>query len=141
MTMPLRSILATAAVAALLGCASFSGIATLRGADATTPDQAPVESKLYAGKRPGSGAPIARSFKEQPPLIPHAVDNFDEITVADNQCLECHSPATAATKKAPKVADSHLAAGAVKMDRYQCNSCHVAQVDAPPLVRSTFTTR
>ena len=141
MTTPLRSILAAAAAVALFGCASFPGIATLRGADATTPDQAPAETKLYAGKRPGSGAPIARSFKEQPPLIPHAIDNFDEITVADNQCLECHSPDTADKKKAPRVADSHLAAGLVKMDRYQCNTCHVPQVDAPPLVRSTFATR
>ena len=141
MTTPLRSILAAAAVVALFGCASFPGIATLRGADAATPDQAPVEAKLYAGKRPGSGAPIARSFKEQPPLIPHAIDNFDEITVADNQCLECHSPETAPAKKAPKVADTHLAGATVKMDRYQCNTCHVPQVDAPPLVRSTFATR
>lgn len=140
MTKPLRSILAAAAVAAFFGCASFPGIATLRGADAATPDQAP-EAKAYAGKRPGSGAPIARSFKEQPPLIPHAIDNFDEITVADNQCLECHSPETAQAKKAPKVADSHLAGTSVKMDRYQCNTCHVPQVDAPPLVRSTFATR
>lgn len=141
MTTPLRSILAAAAAVALFGCASYSGISTLRGADAATPDQAPVEAKLYAGKRPGSGAPIARSFKEQPPLIPHAVDNFDEITVADNQCLECHSPETAPAKKAPKVADSHLARGTITMDRYQCNTCHVPQVEAPPLVRSTFATR
>ncbi|MFO1327320.1 MAG: nitrate reductase cytochrome c-type subunit [Rubrivivax sp.] len=141
MTTTLRSIVAMAAVATLLGCASFSGIATLRGADAASVDQAPAQALLYAGKRPGSGAPIARSFKEQPPLIPHAIDNFDEITVADNQCLECHSPETAPAKKAPKVADSHLAKGAVTMDRYQCNTCHVAQVDAPPLVRSTFATR
>lgn len=141
MTRPLRSILAAAAVVALFGCASFSGIATLRGADAAAADQAPAEALLYAGKRPGSGAPIARSFKEQPPLIPHAIDNFDEITVADNQCLECHSPETAQAKQAPRVADTHLAGTVLKMDRYQCNSCHVPQVDAPALVRSTFATR
>jgi cytochrome c-type protein NapB len=142
MTTPLRSTLAVAAVVALFGCTSFAGIATLRGADAATPDLAPAEAKLYAGKRPGSGAPIARSFKEQPPLVPHAIDNFDEITVEENQCLECHSPEAAPKKKAPKVADSHLAAGnTVAMARYQCNTCHVPQVDAPPLVRSTFGTR
>lgn len=141
MTTPLRSILAAAAVLAFVGCASFSGIATLRGADAATADQAPAEALLYAGKRPGSGAPIARSFKEQPPLVPHATDNFDEITVAENQCLDCHSPETAQAKKAPRVADTHMAGAALKMDRYQCNTCHVPQVNAPALVRSTFATR
>lgn len=156
MTTPLRlviaSLVSTAGLAALSaglsiglgGCAQlgrFDGVHTLRGADASTVDQAPADVKLYAGKRPGSGAPIARSFREQPPLVPHAVDNFDEITVSDNQCLECHSPRTAPAKKAPPMADSHLAGQAVRMERYQCNTCHVPQVDAPPLVKSTFATR
>ena len=138
----MRAAGAAALVAGLLGCAQFAGIATLRGADAAAADVAP-EAKAYAGKRPGSGQAIARTFKEQPPLIPHAVDNFDEITVAENQCMECHSPERHAEKKAPKVADTHLltatgGAASVRMDRYQCNSCHVAQVDVAPLVRSTF---
>jgi nitrate reductase cytochrome c-type subunit len=41
------------------------------------------------------------------------------------------------------MSDAHLLAAAgsaqsVRMDRYQCNSCHVPQVDAKPLVASTF---
>ncbi len=134
------TLLAALLVAGVFGCASFSGIATLRGADAATPDQA-GETKAYAGKRPGSGAPIERTFNEQPPLVPHAIENFDEITVGDNQCLECHGPANFAKKNAPKVGNSHLlAAGSadVRLDRYQCNSCHVPQVDAKPLVANTF---
>ena len=139
-TMLAAAIVATAA--GLYGCAQFAGIATLRGADAASTDQAP-EAKAYAGKRPGAGQAIARTFKEQPPLVPHAVDNFDEITVSENQCMECHSPERHVEKKAPKVADTHLVAAsagtsAVRMDRYQCNSCHVPQVDAAPLVQSTF---
>lgn len=148
MTTPLRLVVAAALAAGmtagLWGCAQlggFDGVHTLRGADASTVDQAPADVKLYAGRRPGSGAPITRSFREQPPLVPHAVDNFDEITVTDNQCLECHSPQTAAAKKAPQVAESHLAGTTVRMERYQCNTCHVPQVDAPPLVKSTFATR
>ena len=135
-----KVVLAAAVAVGFVGCAQFAGINTLRGSDTAAADQAPAEAKLYAGKRPGSGQPIARTFKEQPPLIPHAIDNFDEITVADNQCLDCHSREKAAEKKAPKVADSHMAggAGALRMDRYQCNSCHVPQVDAKPLVQTTF---
>lgn len=134
-------LLAAAVVAAgLYGCAQFAGVSTLRGSDAATADQVP-EAKVYAGKRPGTGQPITRTFKEQPPLVPHAVDNFDEITVGENQCMECHGPERYAEKKAPKVADTHLVAapgGAVRMDRYQCNTCHVPQVNAAPLVQSTF---
>jgi len=85
---------------------------------------------------------IARTFKEQPPLVPHATDNFDEITVEENQCLSCHSLEKFKEKKAPRIGDSHLAADGQKkvvtMDRYQCNSCHVPQVDARPLVDNTF---
>ncbi|WP_374675179.1 nitrate reductase cytochrome c-type subunit [Ideonella sp.] len=148
MRKPALLLLAAATAALLIGCATtsatlsapFSGVASLRGADAATPDHAPAEAKAYSGRRPGSQQPIARTYDGQPPLVPHAIDNFDEITVDDNQCLECHAPANAAKKSAPKLADSHLAADrlAVRMERYQCNSCHVPQVDAPPLVGNRF---
>jgi cytochrome c-type protein NapB len=143
MSKPLRIALGAALAAAMFGCAQFAGSTapvTLRGADAGTADQ-PGDVKAYAGKRPGSQQPIARTFKEQPPLVPHAVDNFDEITVADNQCLECHGPANYAKKNSPKLADTHLVAlgsAEIRMDRYQCNTCHVPQVDAKPLVVNTF---
>ncbi len=130
---------AVLALGAIAGCAQFTGLHTLRGSDAATVDQVP-DAKPYAGKRPGSGQPIARTFREQPPLVPHAVDNFDEITIAENQCLECHSPANAQAKNAPRVGDRHLVVGNdLRMDRYQCNTCHVPQVDAKPLVASTFS--
>jgi cytochrome c-type protein NapB len=119
-----------------------AGVQTLRGADTAVADQAPNE-KAYAGKKPGLQKPIARTFKEQPPLVPHAVDNFDEITVEENQCLSCHSLEKYREKNAPKIGDSHLGGATgenkvVTMDRYQCNSCHVPQVDAKPLVDNTF---
>ncbi|KAB2840015.1 MAG: nitrate reductase cytochrome c-type subunit; periplasmic nitrate reductase electron transfer subunit [Burkholderiales bacterium] len=144
MTRAVAYSLAGAVAALIFGCAQFSGVASLRGADVPVADQAPPEHKLYTGKKPGLQQTIARSFKEQPPLIPHAVDNFDEITVSDNQCMDCHSLEKHKEKNAPKIGDSHLAkapAGAkatVTMDRYQCNSCHVPQVDAKPLVENTF---
>lgn len=120
-----------------------AGVQSLRGADAAATDQAPIE-KAYVGKKPGLQKPIARTFKGQPPLIPHATTNFDEITVEENQCLSCHSLEKYREKNAPKIGDSHLGPGSdgaakvVTMDRYQCNSCHVPQVDAKPLVDNTF---
>jgi cytochrome c-type protein NapB len=137
-------LLLLAAAVLLIGCATisapFTSVASLRGADVAAADQAPDTAKAHAGRRPGSQQPIARTYDGQPPLVPHAVENFDEITVEENQCLECHGPANAAKKNAPKLADSHLAVDrvAVRQERHQCNSCHVPQVDAPPLVTNRF---
>ena len=120
----------------------MAGVQTLRGADTAAADKAP-EQKAYVGKKPGLQEPIARTFKEQPPLVPHATDNFDEITVTENQCMDCHSLEKYREKKAPKLGDSHLTFGSdmkktLTMDRYQCNNCHVPQVDAKPLVELNF---
>lgn len=68
------------------------------------------------------------------------MENFDEITLADNQCLECHAPVNAKKKDAPVLGERHLVAGsgAVSQARYACVMCHVPQSDAKPLVDNTF---
>ena len=120
-----------------------SGVQTLRGADAAATDQAPQEQR-YLGKGPGSQNPITRTFSTQPPLIPHAVENFDVVTLQGNPCLACHGPENYKQIKAPKVADSHFKNRDGKMltevsqARYQCTTCHVPQADAKPLVQNTF---
>lgn len=130
-----------AAVAVFAGCATqaVAPTQTLRGADAAVADQAP-DQKAYAGKRPGLQKPIARTFVGQPPLIPHATNNFDEISLEENQCLTCHGLDVYKKKKAPKIGDEHLVTGqqVVSMERYQCTTCHVPQVDARPLVDNSF---
>lgn len=135
-------------VAALATCFAVVAIAadapkSMRGLDVAAPDQA-ADVKNYVGKRPGTHAPVARTFSTQPPVIPHAVENFDEVNLEGNQCLDCHGAANYEKKKAPKLGDSHFldregkkhsdAAGG----RYNCTQCHVPQIDAPPLVDSTF---
>jgi len=116
---------------------------TMRGSDVSAADAAP-EIKTYGGKKPGLQQPIARTYKEQPPVIPHAVDNFDEITLEENQCLSCHGPAKYKEKKAPKIGDSHFVDREGKRHeevthlRHNCVQCHVPQVEAPPLVENTF---
>ena len=102
-------------------------------------DPAPAE-KAYAGKRPGTQPVVARTFSTQPPLIPHAVDNFDEVTLTENQCMDCHGPANYVKKTSPKLGDSHFLAGGKTFDasRHVCTSCHVPQVDAPALVENRF---
>jgi cytochrome c-type protein NapB len=58
----------------------------MRGADVSAADQAP-EAKKYLGGKPGGQEKVARTYRDQPPVIPHAVENFDEITLEENQCL------------------------------------------------------
>lgn len=122
---------------------SATPVASLRGSDTATADQAPVVREQL-GRRPGSQQTISRTFVGQPPLIPHATDNFDEVTLTDNQCLECHGVETYAKKNAPRISDSHQvgASGQKLADadprRHACQLCHVPQFDAPPLVDNAF---
>jgi len=146
-----QTIKTTVAVLATVLFASISGIAaaqvsSLRGVQADAVDKAP-DDKAYQGKKPGLQKTIDRTFKDQPPLIPHALNNFDEITLEENQCMSCHSAEKYKEKNAPKLGDSHMTlvdvpGGGMKkemnMSRWQCNTCHVPQVDAKPLVENTF---
>ena len=115
----------------------------MRGSDVAAVDQAP-DAKKYLGGKPGGQEKVARTFKEQPPVIPHAVENFDEITLEENQCMTCHSAANYQKKKAPKIGDSHFRDREGKVlpeasaARHNCVQCHVPQVDAPPLVDNDF---
>ena len=145
-----QSLKLSCAVLASVACWAFASpvIAQeapkpMRGADVSAVDQAP-DAKKYLGGKPGGQEKVARTFKEQPPLIPHAVENFDEITLEENQCLTCHSATNYQKKKAPKIGDSHFRdrEGKVLPDvaaaRHNCVQCHVPQVDAPPLVDNEF---
>ena len=126
--------------------AAESNVHSLRGADIQVTDQAP-EEKLQVGKRPGRQKIIPRTFDKQPPIIPHATENYDEITLVDNQCLSCHGPENFKAKNAPAPLESHFRnqqtgeiMKQVSSARYNCVLCHVPQFDAPPLVENTFQT-
>jgi len=120
-----------------------SRVQTLRGADAAATDQAPPE-RPYTGKSPGSQKRVARTFSTQPPVIPHSIEGFEEVTLQNNPCLSCHGPENYKNAKAPKPADSHFRdrdgkmLSTVSAARYQCTACHVPQANAKPLVENTF---
>jgi cytochrome c-type protein NapB len=105
-------------------------------------DQAPALVS-YMGKTPGEQEKIARNFEQQPPLIPHKADGYN-INFKVNRCLECHDKPFYKEEKAPKIGDSHYkdrdgkVMGKISMARYNCNQCHVPQVNAQPLVSNTF---
>ena len=115
---------------------------SLRGVDTAAADPAFTEP-AWVGKKPGLQAGYTLSYSTQPPLIPHAVENFDEVTLTDNQCLECHGPANYKKKESPPIGDKHFAGGDAKSGlasnaRHACVMCHVAQSDARPLVGNAF---
>jgi cytochrome c-type protein NapB len=66
------------------------------------------------------------------------------VSLADNQCLECHGEDAYKKKGAPRLSDSHFVNADGKRlqvsdaRRYACTLCHAPQFDAPPLVDSTF---
>ncbi len=142
-----RALVLIASVAAVVGCSTTQPLHFLRGTDVAAADQAPVE-KHYAQRAPDADmtALIPRTYKGQPPLIPHEVEKYLPITVEENDCLDCHISDDFKGRKMPRMGDSHFSktetepdgSPKVNMSRWQCNSCHVAQVDAPPLVENTF---
>jgi len=101
----------------------------------------PAESAAPAPMdwKPGD-SPVPRTFVHQPPLIPHAVEEYN-ISAKENDCLDCHGEPDSG---APPPHASHFVdrdnnkSDKIASQWYFCNQCHVGQVDAKPLVENTF---
>jgi len=119
------------------GAAGAEEVKDLRGAAVSTPDKAPDVYRVQ------DGVHHERAYRQQPPLVPHAVDKY-EIDLKVNQCLRCHEWPYSDQERAPKISDLHyLDRDGVRQDtvngnRYVCTQCHVPQVDAKPLVENHF---
>lgn len=134
-------------IASIVGCATGNAPHSMRGDDVEVADHAP-DVKQYTVKTPGAGGQhlISRTFLTQPPLIPHSVEKYIPIKIDDNACLECHVSDDLNGKKMPKMGVSHFSktkketdgSPSVEMSRFQCDTCHVPQVDAKPLVENQF---
>lgn len=118
-------------------------VTALRDSTVPSVDKAPA-IQPYLGSKPGGHALIQRTFQQQPPLVPHKVEGFDDITSEDNACMDCHIHKEIRGQKIPQVKESHLVkpvnldAPVLSNARWQCNSCHVPQIDAKPLVDNIF---
>ena len=134
-----------AAVLSVAACWSVAQpVNSMRGSDVTTTDNAPIEQP-YMGSKPGAQKLVARTYQGQPPVIPHKVDGFDDINSTDNACLDCHINDNFRGQKIPRAGKSHFVKNddakaplVLDMTRWQCNSCHVPQIDAKPLVENIF---
>src|SRR5690606_10382128 len=91
-----------------------------------------------------AGGLLPRDFVQQPPLVPHAVTNY-QVTLNYNKCMDCHSWSRAAATGATKVSLTHFRdregqeLSSVSPRRYFCLQCHVPQTDAKPLVENAFS--
>ena len=86
---------------------------------------------------------VTRNYPEQPPVIPHSIDNY-QLTLRTNRCLDCHRRQYTEASGAPMISVTHFMDrdGQVLADvtprRYFCTECHVTQTEARPLVPNTF---
>ena len=84
-----------------------------------------------------------RAWPEQPPTIPHAIDNY-QLDKNSNACLRCHSRANTEDFQAPMISITHFLnrdgqiLASIAARRYFCTHCHVVQTDAKPLVDNWF---
>lgn len=115
------------------------GIASLRGTHDLSAESVKVSKKKIVSQEGG----FERSYKQQPPMIPHKIDKY-QITLKNNGCMKCHDEKNYKKEKAPLVGESHfLIRDGKKLDqissrRYFCSQCHAPQVDAKPLVKNEF---
>jgi nitrate reductase (cytochrome), electron transfer subunit len=131
MTITVMSIL-------LYSASALSEVKSLRGDDIAATAKKPERMQVMNVK-----GGIARSYKLQPPMVPHEVDKY-EINLKVNGCLTCHSEKTYAEKHAPKVGDSHYETRdgkilpTISSRRYFCSQCHAPQLSTDPLVQNKF---
>ena len=114
---------------------------------------------VYPDADAGESTKIARDFPDAPPQIPHAVEDMYPITLAGNECLDCHHPENATGGDIP-LPESHFKApvmgkGAahepmvwVVKDyrktqdlmgaRYNCNMCHTPQATNVATPKNSF---
>ena len=114
-------------------------VSSLRGESSIDADSSAPASKKYNK----DNEPMARDYVQQPPLIPHKIDNY-RVNLKSNKCMSCHSWSNYRKAKATKISqthfedrDEHVLAN-VSARRYFCTQCHVPQVDAQPLVDNNF---
>jgi len=138
--MKIMTMIAVLIITAGISIQSIAGnVSSLRGESSIDADSSAPVSKKYNK----DNEPIARDYVQQPPLIPHKIDNY-RVNLKSNKCMSCHSWSNYRKAKATKISqthfedrDEHVLAN-VSARRYFCTQCHVPQVDAQPLVENKF---
>ena len=132
----------TLSIVALTTALALGSVAIGQHALRTDPVDAP--NRLGPDfKWEGKEGRMQRNYRQQPPLIPHSIDQY-QIDLRTNQCLTCHDWTKAGDRDAPTLSMTHyLDRDGNELDhiagtRYFCNQCHVPQADVPDLVENIF---
>lgn len=119
--------------------AAKEDIASLRGTAALDGTSLKAVKQKVISQEGG----FERSYKQQPPMIPHKIDKY-KITLKNNGCMKCHSKKNHKKEKSPMVGESHfISRDGKKLQklaprRHFCNQCHTVQINAIPLVKNNF---
>jgi nitrate reductase (cytochrome), electron transfer subunit len=106
-----------------------------------------TEAFTYQGKNPGeNNKKIPRAYDNAPPMIPHDISAFGEITKDSNSCIGCHMPEAAKAVGAIAVPKTHMTnlrtgkdlKGELYEGRYNCTQCHAPQAVLDPAVMNKF---
>jgi nitrate reductase (cytochrome), electron transfer subunit len=137
----MRHALSLAAVLASLAAAPAVAqqLYGLRGPTplAEEPQPPPLARDVNDNQRQG------RDWAEQPPVIPHTIQDY-QITLNANKCLTCHGRQFTAQSQGPIISSTHFldrdlqTLASVSPRRYFCTQCHVPQTDADPVIRNQF---
>ena len=129
-----------------LACIALAGPAFAQDTVATLRQAVPLDENAeppQIAKVVNSDLRQVRNYPEQPPLIPHKIDNY-QINKDANKCLSCHSRSAIEVSQAPMISITHFMnrenqfLASVTPRRYFCNQCHVPQSDATALVENGF---
>jgi cytochrome c-type protein NapB len=129
------------AAAGLSGAMSAFAVDSLRGAGIEDMSAKPEKMRIEVVE-----GGFDRTYKEQPPLIPHDIEKY-ELNLRQNGCMKCHSEATAEKENTKATPESHfLDRDGNKLEkpsslRYFCTQCHAVQLKGDPLVENTFEGR
>jgi len=126
------------AAAGLGGVVPTFALDSLRGAAIEELSAQPAKRKIAVVE-----GGIERTFEQQPPLIPHKIENY-RLNLRQNGCVKCHSKARAEKENTKPPSASHFVdrdgnkLERVSSRRYFCTQCHTAQITGEPLVENTF---
>ena len=141
----MRNVVLIVAMAGI-GAVGFSGYTQAQQAEVQALRLESVDAPNRLGpefKWEGKEGRTTRNYRQQPPLIPHSIEQY-QIDTRTNQCLSCHDWTVAGERNAPTLSMTHyLDRDGNELDhvagtRYFCNQCHVPQADAPALVDNLF---
>jgi nitrate reductase (cytochrome), electron transfer subunit len=133
-------------IVSVLVLAVLAGPVLAQGSIATLREGTPLDQNAPAAQIAGvvnSDLRQVRNYPDQPPVIPHQIDNY-QIDLNSNKCLTCHSRTAVEISQAPMVSVTHFmnrdgqTLAAVTPRRYFCTQCHVPQTDARLLVENSF---